>query len=114
MTTRAAAYARVSTDAQAEKKTIANQLHEIREWAAKNDVELVAEFADDGISGVTPFEDRPEAQQLLEMALTGAFDCTVIYCVYRIGRDVVEAVEADRLRYQSADRSNVRIQGDQS
>ena len=86
-----AIYARVSTDEQATAGTIENQLHAIREYCASRGYSIIAEFCDEGVSGTVPFEERPQAARLLAMAGEGMFDRTVIYCVDRLARDVVEA-----------------------
>ena len=61
---RAAAYARVSTEMQAEDGlSIAAQFSEIREYAAARGWTVVSEFVDAGISGQTL--DRPGLQTML-------------------------------------------------
>ena len=91
---KAVAYARVSTDAQAEKNTIESQLMAIREWAALRDIELVGEYTDEGVSGAIPLADREAAARLMEAVST--FDLIIIYCADRIGRDALEGVKAYR------------------
>jgi site-specific DNA recombinase len=87
---RAGIYCRVSTDEQAERQTIEGQLDACREYCQAKGYEIVAEFRDDGISGATPFDERPEGKRLLEVAGDGLFSKVVVYCVDRLGRDVVE------------------------
>ena len=48
---RAAIYGRVSTDKQEKEHTIGSQLEALRAYAAKNQMEIVGEFADEGYSG---------------------------------------------------------------
>ena len=55
--TRAALYARVSTDLQEKEHTIDSQLEALREYAHKNGYQVVVEYLDDGYSGATL--DRP-------------------------------------------------------
>src|SRR5437867_203826 len=92
--TRAVAYARVSSDGQAEKNTIENQLVAIRDWAESRDIELVEEFLDEGVSGSIPFDERPEAQRLLDSL--DSIDTVIVYCPDRLGRDTQYALEAMR------------------
>jgi site-specific DNA recombinase len=94
MSNNVAIYARVSGEEQAAAGTIENQLHACREYCASKGYLVVAEFPDEAVSGTVPFEDRPQGARLLEMAGHGIFDRTVIYCVDRLARDVVEAAVA--------------------
>jgi len=42
-----------------------------------------------GISGITPFEERPAGKRLLEDVTKGLFSTVVVYKLDRIGRDIV-------------------------
>lgn len=67
-------YARVSTDIQAkEGDSIQAQLSALREYAKKNNYEVVGEFIDDGISGVL-LDERDELQHLLDCVKNGEID----------------------------------------
>jgi len=67
-------YARVSTDIQAkEGDSIQAQLSALREYAKKNNYEVVGEFTDDGVSGVL-LDERDELQHLLEYVRRGEID----------------------------------------
>ena len=55
--TKAALYARVSTDAQQKEGTIESQLAELRKQVAAAGHELVEEYIDDGYTGMVL--DRP-------------------------------------------------------
>jgi len=94
MKERVAIYARVSTDEQAERQTIAGQLDACREYCLAKGYEIVAEFRDDGVSGATPFDERPQGRLLLEVTRDGLFSKVVVYCVDRLGRDVAEGIQA--------------------
>ena len=48
---RAAIYARVSSERQEKEHTIGSQLEALRTYAAKNGMEIVEEFTDEGYSG---------------------------------------------------------------
>jgi site-specific DNA recombinase len=85
---RAALYARVSTGEgmQADGFSIEAQLAEMRQFAARRDWEVVAEFVDVGISGA--HEQRPQLQALLAGATEHAFDVLVVHELSRLSRSV--------------------------
>ena len=83
---RVAIYARVSTDEQAERQTIADQLDACREYCRAKGYEVITEFRDDGVSGAMPFDERPQGKLLLGVARDGLFSKVVVYCVDRLGR----------------------------
>jgi site-specific DNA recombinase len=83
--TRVAIYARVSTDMQAEGgKSIAAQLAEMREFAARRDWTVAAEFVDPGLSGTTM--DRPALRNLLLAAEQHSFDILLVHELSRLSR----------------------------
>jgi predicted site-specific integrase-resolvase len=58
-TRQVAIYARVSSDDQAERGTIATQLAEIDHWLARNpEVDVVERYLDDGVSGMSARRGR--------------------------------------------------------
>jgi site-specific DNA recombinase len=69
---RAALYARVSTERQAERGTIGSQLQLLREHVAEAGDELVGEYLDDGHSGARL--DRPGLDALRDGAEGGLFE----------------------------------------
>lgn len=69
---RAAVYARVSTEGQQSRGTIASQLEAVRAAVAAAGHDLVAEYVDDGYSGARL--DRPGLDALRDDAEAGAFD----------------------------------------
>ncbi|HEY6422882.1 MAG TPA: recombinase family protein [Pseudonocardiaceae bacterium] len=69
---RAALYARVSTERQAERGTIGSQLQLLREHLAEAGDELVDEYLDDGHSGARL--DRPGLDALRDSAEGGLFE----------------------------------------
>ena len=69
---RAALYARVSTERQADRGTIGSQLAVLRERVAADGDELVAEFGDDGHSGARL--DRPGLDALRDAAEAGLIE----------------------------------------
>ena len=85
---RVAAYARVSTEMQAEDGlSIAAQFAEIREFATARGWTVVTEFVDAGISGQTL--DRPGLQSMLTAAEQGAFDILIVHELSRLSRSSV-------------------------
>jgi site-specific DNA recombinase len=87
-------YARVSTDAQAERNTIETQLIDARDFAEAKGYPVVDEFTDEGVSGTIALKDRPAGRRLLEAAANKVFDHVIVYCADRLGRDTVEALLA--------------------
>ena len=83
---RAALYARVSTDEQAEKYGLSSQLTELGELAAKKSFTVPegAEFVDDGYSGATL--DRPALDRLREAVRARAFDVVLVHDPDRLSR----------------------------
>ncbi|HZU80627.1 MAG TPA: recombinase family protein [Acidimicrobiales bacterium] len=69
---RAAIYARVSSDAQAERGTIASQIEALEQKVASEGDVLVCRFVDDGYSGARL--DRPGLDALRDQAEAGTFE----------------------------------------
>lgn len=80
-----AIYARVSTDRQRERHTIASQLRELPEHAARQGWTVVETFKDDGRSGET-VDGRPGFQRLLDAAGRKQFDAILVIDLDRITR----------------------------
>lgn len=99
-------YARVSSDEQRERQTVATQLEYARARARIEGWELV-EFVDDGVSGTVPLARRPGGAALLESARAGAFTLATSYRLDRLGRtqrvvlDAIDALKAGGVRYRS-------------
>lgn len=79
-------YARVSTDDQAERETIQNQVNIAATLCPAMGLEVVDSYLDDGVSGMIPLEQRPEGARLLNDARQGLFKQVVVYRLDRIGR----------------------------
>jgi len=97
VTRRAALYARVSTEDQADRGTIATQLDFAQKYADLHGYELVDRYCDDGISGTVAFSRRPEGQRLLDDARGRRFDVVLVYKLDRVGRRlkvILDAVDA--------------------
>ena len=93
---RAAVYSRVSTDEQADKGTIENQIHACREYCKKAGYEVVEDFRDEGVSGTIPLSERPDGARLVATTDSHAVDVVVIYRMDRLSRDVFEGLTARR------------------
>jgi site-specific DNA recombinase len=89
-----AIYARVSTEDQAERETIKNQLGFLRRFVDLHMLPVVDEYIDDGISGTVPLADRPEGQRLLLDAEVGRFSAVLVYRIDRLGRSLRALLDA--------------------
>jgi site-specific DNA recombinase len=80
------AYACVSTDRQAEKQTIAQQIERLQPYAQQQHLPLTAEqiYKDDGYSGARL--DRPALDRLRDAAANGTFDVLLITSPDRLAR----------------------------
>ncbi|RYG58692.1 recombinase family protein, partial [bacterium] len=96
---RVAGYARVSTDLQRDKDTIATQKDLIEQYCASNGYQLTEIYADDGVSGTIPFDNRPGGSRLVADARAGKFDALLVYKSDRIGRDTLVCETAVRELY---------------
>lgn len=83
---RVAIYARVSSDDQAERGTIENQIEFANKYCDLHQLEVVEWYKDDGITGTIPLEQRPDGKRLLEEAKAGRFELLLIYRLDRLGR----------------------------
>jgi DNA invertase Pin-like site-specific DNA recombinase len=86
---RIALYARVSTD----KQTCENQLQELRTIAERMNCTIVAEFVDNGISGMKTRQNRPALDQLMKSATQRKFDMVICWSIDRLGRSLQNLVE---------------------
>lgn len=88
MAKRVALYARVSTDGQ----SVETQLDELRDVAKKHEWDVVATFADRGISGTKGRESRPEFDKLLKAIACRDVDLVASWSVDRLGRSLQHLV----------------------
>jgi site-specific DNA recombinase len=84
--TKAALYARVSTDAQHKEGTIESQLAELRKQVAAAGHELAEEYIDDGYTGLVL--DRPALNRMRADVKTDRFDRIYFLAADRIAREV--------------------------
>jgi site-specific DNA recombinase len=93
---RAAIYARVSSERQEKEHTIGSQLEALREYAAKNSMEIIQEFTDEGYSGARL--DRPALDRMRDLAEHRGFEVLLTYCTDRLARKfVLQALILDEL-----------------
>jgi len=81
---RTAIYLRVSTNGQ----TVENQRRELLAAAERNGWQVVAEFADEGVSGSKGRDKRPALDKLLRGVARRDFDMVAAWSVDRLGRSV--------------------------
>jgi site-specific DNA recombinase len=105
MKPRAVIYARVSTDEQVERGYgLPSQLRECRAIAAKRGYEVVAEFADEGITGV--ILERPKLTAVRDLVRRNGVDVVITHDVDRLSRNLVHQLVVD----DECRRSNVRLE----
>ena len=82
--TRIAIYCRVSTANQ----TVENQLLELRQVAQRSGWEIVGTYCDEGISGSTGRDGRPQFDALIKDAHRRKFDLIAAWSIDRLGRSI--------------------------
>lgn len=85
---RAVIYSRVSTT----KQTTENQVLELRDVCQRNGWTIVAELADDGVSGAKGKADRPGFATLHQMVARKQADIIVVWSIDRLGRSLKDLV----------------------
>src|SRR5277367_4240155 len=83
-----AIYARVSTSDQ----SCEMQLHELRQYVAKRNWQVFAEYVDTGFSGASA--SRPELDRLLRDARLQKFEAVLVWKLDRWGRSVAHCVRS--------------------
>jgi site-specific DNA recombinase len=95
---RIALYVRVSSEEQAERMTIGTQEEFLEQYHALYGHEVRGVYKDEAISGTVPMHQRTGGRALLEDAKEGAFGVVLVYKLDRIGRTLLNVVDAhDRL-----------------
>ncbi len=95
MQRKAILYARVSTDEQALKGfSVAEQLYALREYAEREDLEVVEEVVDEGYSGASP--ERPGLMRVMELAESGKVEMVVATKRDRLFRSRLYRLLAER------------------
>ena len=88
MTKRVAIYSRVSTDLQ----TVQNQQQELHRVAERLGWTIVANLADEGISGAKGRDKRPQFNRLMQMVARKDIDLIACWSVDRLGRSLQHLV----------------------
>jgi site-specific DNA recombinase len=100
---RVALYLRVSSEEQRKAGTIETQLEVLRDYAKREGLEVVGEYPDDGVSGLTKFHKRPAGRRLLADAGGVKAEAVLVYRLDRLGRSNLRILDAiDRLREAGA------------
>lgn len=101
---KAALYARVSTDEQAQREnSIPAQLRALREYCKREHIEIYKEYTDEGISGQKL--ERPAFQDMLSAAYDGKFNLILVHKFDRFARKI----EISRNIKTSLHKANVNI-----
>ena len=97
MPTRCGIWARVSTDDQ----ETGNQLAELRRWAARRSLEVVAEYVIEGASAWKG-EHREQLAAALADARLGKYDVLLVWALDRLDREGVESTLGLLRRFHEA------------
>jgi DNA invertase Pin-like site-specific DNA recombinase len=89
------AYIRVSTEDQNLGPDA--QREQIARWAAANNVQIVAEYVDHGVSGAAPVDERPGLLQALSSLTEHGAGYFLVAKRDRLARDIMIAAMVDRL-----------------
>src|SRR5215467_11202224 len=82
-----AVYLRVSTEEQRERQSIATQREFGERYCQLHKLAVYRAYADDGVSGTVPLEQRPDGGQILQDARLHRFDQLLVYKLDRLGRE---------------------------
>lgn len=94
---RIAKYGRCSSDEQGKNGyTIKDQLDYIEIFARENDLIVVEEYVDEGISATLEISKRPALARLIKDAKAGKFDVVIFKCLDRFFRNVGEYYAAQK------------------
>jgi len=85
---------RVSSEEQRGRETIEIQREFLNEYCRLYGYEVADTYADDGVSGTIPLNERPEGRRLLKDAKKGKFSTLLVYRLDRLGRSLLVIVDA--------------------
>ncbi len=97
-TLRAVIYARYSSDNQREE-SIEGQLRECKEFAAKNDLEIVGTYIDRALSART--DNRPDFKRMIQESCCGIFDVVLVWKLDRFSRSRYDSALYKKLLEQN-------------
>ena len=84
---------------------VAAQTDFLRRYCELHGLPVAGVYVDDGITGTTALEDRPEGRRLLEDAEAGAFNVVLVYRLDRLGRSLKSLLDA----HERLDKAGVAI-----
>lgn len=85
------AYGRFSTDEQGDGTSIENQLLACKKYAESNNLRIIKEYSDNGVSGTIDMEYRPSSKVMLESLYSGEAEALIMYVPDRANRDYANA-----------------------
>jgi site-specific DNA recombinase len=91
---RAAIYLRVSTEEQRERQSIETQRGFAERYVVAEKLIHAGVYADDGVSGTIPLDQRPWGARLLADARARKFDLVLVYKLDRLGRESLLTLKA--------------------
>jgi DNA invertase Pin-like site-specific DNA recombinase len=86
---KAFSYLRVSSKGQVEGDGFPRQRQAIEKWAKSNRCEIIDEFRDEGISGVSDLANRPGLSELFARLLSNGVRAVIVEKSDRLARDLV-------------------------
>lgn len=93
----AVVYARYSPGGNQTYQSIEGQLTECRKFADANDLQIVATYEDEHLTGKN--DQRPEFQRMLKDSARAPWDIVLVYAIDRFGRNSIEiAINKHRLQ----------------
>ncbi len=99
---RAVIYARYSSDNQREE-SIEGQLRECKEFAEKNEFEIVGNYIDRALSAKT--DKRPDFKRMIEDSCYGKFDIILVWKLDRFSRNRMDSAAYKKL----LEKNNVKV-----
>jgi site-specific DNA recombinase len=87
--TKAFAYLRVSGKGQIEGDGFDRQLLAIESYAAKNGVEIVQVFREEGVSGTTDWDDREAFTEMMALLMSNGTRTVLVENLSRLARDLM-------------------------
>ena len=81
-----AIYTRVSTEDQANRNTIENQVTFAEKYCDLHELDIFKIYKEKGISGTIPLNERVQGKKLIEDAKNKDFDTLLVYKLDRLGR----------------------------
>ena len=87
-------YARYSSDNQREE-SIEGQIRECKEFASKNDIQIVDTYIDRALSART--DNRPDFQRMIKDSASKSFDTVIVWKLDRFARDRYDSTHYKRI-----------------